>query len=446
MRLVLSLILVLFAPLLSAQGIFRLDASKPQSFKFEMTNHTVLVPVVINGMPFTFLLDSGVKETILFAWTEDTNYLHNQNKVTFRGLGEGADIEGILSTGNRIEVGSVAIDTSHAVYVIQASDLDIASDIGTTVNGILGAKFFNSFPFAIDYMKSKITVFPPGYDYRRQVRRHQPIALHLVNERAYIDAGVVFSEDTVKGKFLLDMGNTSPLMLFPAVLPNLDISPPYVHEYLGRGMNGPIHGKRNRAKKINMYNFEFKYPIVSYPDSNTVSIDRLIPGRVGSIGNQILQRFHIVFDYGNEMMYWKKNNKYRQPFLLNMAGMDVKHAGMIWVRELTRQVPVKQERPLSEGTDRGITIHFRDHHFQYNFVLKPQYIVSGIRKGSPAERASVSVGDEILKINGKSVSNLSLSKIMNMFQTRPHDEIRLELRREDEIIRVRFLLEDPIPY
>lgn len=446
MRLLVSLMLVLTAPLLRAQGIFRLDAPKPQSFKFEIVNNAVLVPVIINGMPFTFLLDSGVKETILFAWTEDAHYLHNPNKVTFRGLGEGADIEGMLSISNHIEVGGVAIDTAHAVYVIQAEDLDIANDIGTTINGILGAKFFNSFPFAIDYIKSRITIFPLGYDYNRRVRRYKQTALHLNNERAYIEATVNFENDTVSGKFLLDMGNTSPLMLFPATLPHLRITAPYIYEYLGRGINGPIHGKRNRAQKLDIYPFELKHPIVSYPDTNTVSADRLMPGRIGSIGNQVLQRFHLVVDYAREKIYWKKNRNYGQPFLLNMAGMDLRHDGMIWVRELVRQAPVKRERFLSEGHDQGVTIHFLNNQFQYNFVLKPQYVVSGIRKDSPADRASVKVGDELLKINGKAAANLNLSKIMNILQSRPHDEIRLEIRRDDQIIRVSFLLEDPIPY
>jgi predicted aspartyl protease len=37
-----------------------------------MINNAVLVPVAINGMEFRFLLDTGVKETILFAASRST--------------------------------------------------------------------------------------------------------------------------------------------------------------------------------------------------------------------------------------------------------------------------------------------------------------------------------------------------------------------------------------
>ncbi|HMR18188.1 MAG TPA: PDZ domain-containing protein [Sphingobacterium sp.] len=446
MKVLIGLLFVCLSPVIHAQGIFRLYEHKPRSFKFEMINNTVLVPVVINGMEFTFLLDTGVKETILFALAQDTLYLRNQNKITFRGLGIGDDIEAILSTGNVMEVGDVAIDTLHWIYVIQANDLDIASDIGTAVNGILGAKFFNSFSVKIDYQKSKITLYPPGYNYDKEHRGYHVTRLQIENERPYIQAKVQVDKDWTKGKFLVDMGNTDPLMLFSFVLPNFTVASPYVYEYLGRGINGPIHGKRNRVRRLDIGNFELAYPIVSYPDSNTVTKDRLTKNRIGSIGNQTLQRFYLLFDYANERIYWKKNKWFRKPFSLNMAGMDVKHDGMIWVRELAPTTGKKNEKPHLRGRDEGITIHFSNDNFQYNFVLKPQYKISGIRKDSPAERAGVRPGDQLLKINGTIVQNLSLAKIMAKLQSHPNDEIRLELQRKDEIIKIRFQLEDPIPY
>src|SRR5690606_28494829 len=194
------------------------------------------------GMTLTFLLDTGVKETILFALANDTRYLHNQNKISFRGFGIGKDIEGILSTGNIVTVGGVAIDTLHSVYVVQAHDLDIASDIGTAVNGILDSKFFNSFPIRMNYPKSTITIYPPGYNYERKFRKHRITNVEIENDRPYIQAQVQFGQTWTEGKFLIDMGNTDALMLFPFAIPNFSVSAPYVDEYLGRGFNGPIHG------------------------------------------------------------------------------------------------------------------------------------------------------------------------------------------------------------
>src|SRR5690606_17709156 len=138
-------ILVFFFTLpvaLFGQGIFKLQKNKPVSISFEVVNNTVLVPVCINGISFTFLLDTGVKETILFAQTEDSLYLKNQSKMRFQGIGIEKGVEGILSKCNIVEIGNAMVDSLHWIYVIEGEELDISTDIGVAINGILGARFF----------------------------------------------------------------------------------------------------------------------------------------------------------------------------------------------------------------------------------------------------------------------------------------------------------------
>ncbi len=444
MKSIVSLFCVCLSSFSWAQGIFRLPDHKPHTFHFELVNNTVLVPVTINGIAFTFLLDTGVKETILFAHTDDSLYLHNQNKMTFHGMGNGGSIEGILSTGNIMKVGDVAVDTLHWIYVIQASDLDISSNIGVAVNGILGSKFFNSFPIQIDYTKTKIKLYPPGYDYSRMLNGYQKTPLRIENERPYIQAKIQVDKAWLNGKMLVDMGNTDPMMIFSFLLPNFKIIPPYIYEYLGRGVNGVIYGKRNRVRKSSIADFELAYPIVSYPDSNAVLKDRLVENRIGSVGNQTLQRFHLFIDYAKEEMYWKKNKWFKKPFLLNMAGLDIKHTDMIWTEQKIRIAPTEKEKLT--WSDQGITIFLSDNNFQYNFVLKPQYKVAGIRKNSPAAQAGIQVGDILLKINGTPAHTLTLDKIMARLQSHPGDEIKLTLQRGEQVKNIRFHLVDPIPY
>lgn len=428
------------------QGLFKLTDDKPQSFNFELVNHIVLVPVTINGIEFSFLLDTGVKETILFANTEDSLYLRNQNKIKFYGIGIEDGIDGIISTGNTVNVGGIAVDSLHWLYVIQGDDLDISNDIGVGINGILGSKFFNSFPLKIDYIKSRITIYPHQYDYSKEVRRYSEIPIEVEGDRPYIQADMQIDNDWIKGKMLMDMGNTDALMLFAFLLPDFSIKEPYVEEYIGRGFNGAIYGKRNRIRKASLQGIELNYPIVAYPNSNAVYMAKLAKERIGSIGNQTLQRFHVFMDYGNERVYLKKNKLFRRPFLLNMAGMDLKHDGMIWTQE---QVVIKESKPERGGLspkDQGITINLNNDKLQYKFILKPSYKISGLRKNSPAALAGVQAGDTLLKINGINAGNLSLSKILDKLQSRPGDEIRLVLQRGEEKIHVRFRLMDPIPY
>lgn len=446
MKIICLLISLLWASCSYAQGLFTLTDDKPLSFKFDLVNHVMLVPVTINGIEFTFLLDTGVKETILFAHTDDTLYLHNQNKIKFQGIGIEEGVDGIVSTGNTVDVGGVAVDSLHWIYVIQGEDLDISSSVGVGINGILGSRFFSSFPIQVDYIRSRITIYPRGYDYSREVRRHQSVPVEIEGDRPYTRGSVLSGSGQVEGKLLLDMGNADAFMLFGFLLPDFKIDEPFVEEYIGQGFNGAIYGKRNRARKAFLHDIELDYPIVAYPDSNSVYMARLATGRIGSVGNQVLRRFHVLIDYEKELFYLRRNKDFRKPFLLNMAGLDMKHDGLIWVKEMVSAVPQKSERSGLAGEGQGVTINLSNDRFQYRFVLKPSYVVAGLRKGSPAAQAGVQEGDVLLKINGTNTGNLTLARILERLRTKPGDQVRLLLQRGEEEINVRFRLIDPIPY
>lgn len=131
---------------------------------------------------------------------------------------------------------------------------------------------------------------------------------------------------------------------------------------------------------------------------------------------------------------------------MNMAGIDLKHDGMIWVKEKAAMTSRRAEQGTLHSADQGITIDLMNDRFQYKFVLKPIYKIVGIRKNSPAAAAGVKEGDILLRINGKAAGNLALAKILGKLRTHPGDEVRLLLQRGEEEIRVRFYLEDPIPF
>jgi hypothetical protein len=51
---------------------------------FQLIN-MVFIPINVNGVELTFLLDSGVKETILFSLEEKNEISLKILKITFRG-------------------------------------------------------------------------------------------------------------------------------------------------------------------------------------------------------------------------------------------------------------------------------------------------------------------------------------------------------------------------
>ena len=96
---ILFFFLFIYAFTISAQGSFRFKKEVNKvKIRFKLINNLVFIPIHVNGVELTFLLDSGVKETILFS-LEDKNEIRLKNieKITLRGLGSEDAIEGLKS-------------------------------------------------------------------------------------------------------------------------------------------------------------------------------------------------------------------------------------------------------------------------------------------------------------------------------------------------------------
>ena len=59
--------------------------------KFKLIHNLIILPVEINGVTLSFLLDTGVSKPIIFNFlnVSDTLRIKNTKKIFLRGLGEG---------------------------------------------------------------------------------------------------------------------------------------------------------------------------------------------------------------------------------------------------------------------------------------------------------------------------------------------------------------------
>jgi hypothetical protein len=73
---------------MNAQNTFELINTQKAVIPFKFINNLIFIPVNINGAELTFLLDTGVSETILFSLDNKELKLGNVEKVKFSGLGE----------------------------------------------------------------------------------------------------------------------------------------------------------------------------------------------------------------------------------------------------------------------------------------------------------------------------------------------------------------------
>src|SRR5690606_31477284 len=145
-----------------AQQGFSID--KNQNFfslKFELINDLVIIPVEINGVELSFLLDTGVDSTILFSIGEkDTVSLKNTETIYLRGLGKGEPIKAMKSSGNEVSIG-MARNKNLICYLVFDNPLSLSNRIGVPVHGIIGYDFFRDFVLEINYNKMELKAYKP---------------------------------------------------------------------------------------------------------------------------------------------------------------------------------------------------------------------------------------------------------------------------------------------
>ena len=66
--------------------------------------------------------------------------------------------------------------------------------------------------------------------------------------------------------------------------------------------------------------------------------------------------------------------------------------------------------------------------------------IYNLKKDSPAEKADLQVGDEIILINGHRAADLNLSKINNLFRTKDGKKIRMRVKRDGKMLKREFRL------
>lgn len=433
------LLLFVFSIFVNAQNSFEIKEGKKVVIPFKLINNLIFIPITVNGAELTFLLDTGVAETTIFSLENKELKLSPLEKMKFSGLGASTSIEGFKSDHNIGKIGENFINTSFTLFIILDQDINFSSHVGIPVNGIIGYHFFKNYPVAIDYTSKKITVYNNDDLFRKKIKNFDELPISIERNKPYIFADVEMTHEKKSSKLLVDLGNSDAIWLFPTLIKDFVYNRPNIDDYLGRGFNGDIYGKRSRIHHFYLGNFKFEKPLTAMPDEFSIQHVSLVGDRKGSLGGEILRRFTTVFDYPNQKIYLKKNGNYNDPFHFNMSGLDFQQDGMLWEKDL---INLESKNKDNAGTGTELI----NNNLQYKFVLKPLFSIAGVRKDSPADKAGLKKGDKLISINGKKTTDMTLQKIMEMMKSDEGKPINMLIERKNVELRLGFTLEDPIPY
>ena len=388
----------------SKELYFTNTRQKSLELPFKLVNNLIVIPIQINGSDtLRFILDTGLNTSIICELsTGKTLNLNYAREIQLQGLGIGEPITAIHTFGNDISVSGI-YGINQDYFVLMDNVFHLSNKLGTPIHGILSFSVFNAFIVEIDYDNEKLVFYDPAfYQYKKNSRNYTTMPMVIHETKPYIYMKIQLPDGRIVPlKVLLDTGASNSLWVDLSSLSGYSMPEDARESFLGSGLSGDVFGHVVRFEKVFIDQHELKDVIVSLPDSGSIENAIGLDQRNGSIGSELLRRFNVVIDYPNELITFIKNSNYSDQFSYNMTGI-----------ELTSPYP-------------GLNY----------------YTVSQILEDSPAEKAGLQAGDEIISINNTKVTELTMNEIYKKFQIRDGKKIKMVINRNGQREKIEFRLE-----
>ncbi|HEY9196433.1 MAG TPA: aspartyl protease family protein [Mucilaginibacter sp.] len=375
---------------------FDLEAKKKKvNLPFRLVRNLMVIKLKINNKgPYNFILDTGVGLMIITdPKLADSISIPNKRTLKIPGLGEGADAEAYVTSALDIQVpGLVSYDVAAAI--LKKDLFSLSGYAGMPIHGLLGYEFFNNLAVKIDFGDSTITVTRPRD--LKVFRKGTQVPITVEDRKPYVQSyAVLQGGQRVPAKLIIDLGAGHPVSL-EKIIPTYGLPQKFIASAnLGIGLNGPINGYIARLDALEIGKFKIKSIISSFPDEDNNQHHLSVP-RDGNLGIGVLKRFSVIFDYSGNSMYLKPSASFKDPFEHDMSGIEYYAAG----NNLER------------------------------------IIINRVEPGSAGDEIGLERDDEIVAINFKPVSKMSLEEIDELFRSKNDRSLLLDIYHDKRLDKV----------
>ncbi len=322
----------------------------PFSWYFE---RYIYVPCTVNGLDTELLLDSGAGIT-----TVDTSFAEQAGIVghtEIKAMGVGGSQKAMLANGVDIDIAGIEL-RNLTVAIIDLSEITEA--IGRSMDIVLGKEVFNRMIVDVDYPNAQLAFHEPSA-FEFEETGHSLQLFPNGQGHRHIEAS---ANGSPASQFQIDTGSGSTVDFFHAFTSDHQLldDATRVSTKLSGGVGGEMI---SRVASVDTFDFA-GYQLTNVPAGFPPSGDGFYGNSTfaGNIGAGILGRFRVIFDYSrNRMHVIAPDNWDTKPFQRSRIGFSLE--------------------PAEEGMR-----------------------ITHVASGSPAEQASLEVGDVIVKIDGQRVS------------------------------------------
>ncbi|GAB3689013.1 hypothetical protein GCM10027592_04840 [Spirosoma flavus] len=370
---------------------------------FEYRSNLIIIPVCINDQqPMHFIVATGVSHTIITdpdAFQRNTFVASRTIKLT--GVGGSNALLASVSAGNSLRLGKLQSDL-HTLIVLSEDIMRLSEYAGMPIQGIIGYELFANLVVTLDFDRQIMTLIKPDkYKYRSADGEKYPISIQ--DKKIYTDLlSVSNGRDWVPLRVIIDTGAGQALLLDRFRHCQVPVPNKVIPVSLGKGLTGEVRGELGRLSTIRVGRCVLTDVLVAYPDSLDFGLKLAqLPERQGNIGCELLRRFRVTFNYPAGYLVMKPVKRLtREPFAYDMSGLELRARGA--------------------GFD--------------------QYVITQVVKDSPAEKAGVRVGDELLWVDNNPATQLTMGEIYKLLLAGEGKQVTIIIRRQSQVSRHQILL------
>ena len=391
--LILLLSLTLSSGLSQQTAPVRSTDTPPVSIPFDLvTRHIMLKIKVNNSRPLSFVFDTGDKVGIIDIVRAKELGLNLDGQVGVGGAGAGR------LNGARVQDAKWSIvgfeDFSQPLSLAIPLG-NIAARFGHDMDGIIGSDFIRQFVVEVDYEARLLKLHDKSNFKYTGAGESIPIQL---NQQGFpIIEGEVTPEGSkpVRASFVLDLGSGGALALHtPFVTEHqlLNEKSKSIRAIGVGGSGGQSTGRFGRVAELKIGSFKVSNPSTYFSEDKSGAF--ATTALAGNIGQRIAAKFKVFLDYENRRIIFEPAKSFSEPVGRAHSGVALK----------------------AEDKD------FRT------------FRITEVLENSPATEAGLQKDDLILKVDDKSNTDLTLTKLQELFEQAK--TYKLTIRRGDQTLQV----------
>ena len=312
---------------------------------FEFQNNQIYLQVGINrAKPAWFIVDSGASGCVVDKAVARKLRLKTSGSAQGTGAGKGTyEINFVAGVVYRLPGLDLPVAKS---YVIDLSGQRAL--LGRSVAGILGYELFEKHTVSVDFETSILTLDDPN-------PAGEAIPFKLVKHTPHLPVRIKTSGEPQEVDVLVDSGSGDAVDAEP-----MGTAPARLEIVGGVGLGQEFRTTVGRAEWVRLGSFQLDAPLGS-------------PGGTPLIGNEVLRRFDLTFDYQGLRLFLKPNAFFGQPFAMDASGLDLR-----WTADLKR------------------------------------FAVHDVARDTPASEAGLKSGDEISTIDGQPAAAFRIDQLQRL--------------------------------